>query len=72
MRNSGWDSMAADRPSPSTPAGNAQAHLVASVAALLSHLQECEICREVGVAYCSALNHRAHTVRNDRRHLVAG
>jgi hypothetical protein len=64
--------MAVDRSSPGAPAGNAQAHLVASVAALLSHLQECEICREVGVAYCSVLNHLAHTVRNDRRHLVTG
>jgi hypothetical protein len=54
------------------PARQAQAHLVASVAALLAHLQECEICRETGVAYCSIVSHLAHVVRNDRRHLAAG
>jgi hypothetical protein len=64
--------MALDQPSPYVPASDAQAHLLASVAALLAHLQECEICREAGVAYCSLLNHLTHTVRNDRHHLIAG
>jgi len=64
--------MALDRPSPDVPAHSAEARLVTSTAALLTHLQECEICREVGVAHCSIVDQLAHIVRSDRRHLIVG
>jgi hypothetical protein len=64
--------MAPDRPHPETPPSRTPTHLAASVATLLTHLHECEICREVGVAHCSIVEHLACVVRDDRRHLANG
>lgn len=45
--------------------------LAGSVALLLYHLERCDICREIGLRYCSEIENIAAVVRDDRRQLAS-